>query len=314
MLWPWMIASFLVACASTPLVAACAVRAGVLDEPKEERKTHARPTPLLGGLAVFVAVVVVTAIALFATDRLTVGLIDVRHYVGFFVGGTILMIGGVLDDRFRLPPSVSFLFPVFAALAAVVGGIEVSKLTNPFGGVLELSAGTSQILVFVWLLVVMYVTKLLDGLDGLDTSVVVTGTVAILFLSLSATYFQPDIALFASIATGALLGFLVWNWYPAKIFLGEGGSTFVGYLLGTLAIISGSKVAMALLVLGIPGMDLLSVVAQRLRGGWHAVVEGDRRHLHYRLLDKGWSQPRVVFFYIIVALLFSLVALALQTR
>ncbi len=310
----WMTGSFLLALVLTPVVRVCAFRLGVVDAPNDPRKIHAQPTPLLGGIAIFVSLAIILLLALFTTNRLTSGLVGVQHYLGFLVGGLILMIGGAIDDKKNLPPMVSILFPILAALAAIAGGIEVSKLTNPLGGIIELAAWQSDALVFIWLLVVMYVTKLLDGLDGLDVSVVTSGVLAILFLSLSAMYFQPDVALFASIVVGVLLGFLVWNWHPAAIFLGEGGSTFVGYILGTLAVISGGKVATALLVLGIPLLDLLWVVLRRLRGGVHAVVEADRRHLHHRLLDLGWSQPRIVFFYTFIALLFGLGALFLQSK
>jgi UDP-N-acetylmuramyl pentapeptide phosphotransferase/UDP-N-acetylglucosamine-1-phosphate transferase len=164
-------------------------------------------------------------------------------------------------------------------------------------------------------MVVMYTTKFLDGLDGLATSVTTIGAVMILLLSMTSAYFQPDVALFSSLIIGAYLGFLFWNMHPASIFLGEGGSVFVGYLLGILAVISGGKVATALLVLGIPLLDVLWVIGRRLReGGFSRIFVGDRKHLHHRLLALGWGQTRIVIFYVALAAIFGTSALFLQSK
>ncbi len=137
----------------------------------------------------------------------------------------------------------------------------------------------------------------------------------VLLLTLTTAYFQPDVSVFSAVTLGSFLGFLVWNSHPASIFLGEGGSTFVGYSVGMLAVISGGKLATALLVLGIPLLDVAWVVLRRLRiGGLKQVVKGDRKHLHHRLLDLGWTQRRIVFAYSAFAVLFGGSALFLQSR
>jgi UDP-N-acetylmuramyl pentapeptide phosphotransferase/UDP-N-acetylglucosamine-1-phosphate transferase len=161
----------------------------------------------------------------------------------------------------------------------------------------------------------MYTTKFLDGVDGLAASVSSVGAAMVMMLALSAAYFQPDVALLSAVCLGALLGFLAWNLPPASIFLGEGGSTFVGYALGTLAVISGGKLATLLLVIGIPLLDVAWVVVRRFRaGGLPAVFRGDRRHLHHRLRDLGLSDRAIVFAYAVVAAAFGLAALVLQSR
>jgi UDP-N-acetylmuramyl pentapeptide phosphotransferase/UDP-N-acetylglucosamine-1-phosphate transferase len=161
----------------------------------------------------------------------------------------------------------------------------------------------------------MYTTKFLDGLDGLATGVSAIGALMVMLLALSTAYFQPDVALLAGISFGALLGFLFWNFSPASIFLGEGGSTFVGYLVGILAVISGGKLATALLVFGIPLLDVVWVVTRRLRqGGLLATTQADRKHLHHRLLDLGWSQRQIVFVFYLVAAVFGVLTLFLQSR
>lgn len=315
LLAPWFLLALALSAGLTPLAARLARRLGLMDIPDGGRKRHTHPIPLLGGLAPFVALAVCILVLLKTSDHLTSGLVTSQQYVGFLVGGLILMIGGYLDDKYRLPPVLSLITPVLASLVAVVAGVNVSKLTNPLGGFIYLTHLQSDVLVYVWLLLVMYTTKLLDGLDGLSTGVSSVGVGMILLLSLTTAYFQSDVAVFAAVTLGALLGFLAWNAPPAKVFLGEGGSLFVGYALGILAVISGGKLAIALLAVGIPLLDVAWAVVRRfMKGGPSNVVHGDRQHLHHRLLDAGWSPRQVWLAYLVVAGIFGGAALFLQSR
>jgi UDP-GlcNAc:undecaprenyl-phosphate GlcNAc-1-phosphate transferase len=286
----------------------------IVDRPVGGRKIHDRPVPLLGGVAIYAAVLVATVWSLLASDDLLGGEISVAHYAGFLLGGFVLMVGGYVDDRYDLPAKYAVLAPMVAAACAVAFGIEVTKLTNPFGGTIGLVPWQSDLLVFAWLMTVMYTTKFLDGLDGLSAGVSSIGAFMIMCLALTAAYFQPDVATLAFICLGAMLGFLAFNFHPATIFLGEGGSTFVGYALGTLAVISGGKLATALLVVAVPMMDVVWIVIRRWRaGGPRNVLKGDRKHLHHRLLDRGWGQRRIVLAYYAVAAAFGGAALFLQS-
>ena len=312
----WFLGALFFSFAGSRLVMALARHFDVVDRPaSDSRKIHQKPTPLLGGLAIYSSVVAFTILLILLNPAMTSGEIGIRQYAGFLLGGLILMLGGYLDDRYQLPPRSAILAPLLASAAAVAFGIEISKLTNPFGGVIELASWQSGILVFAWLLIMTYTTKFLDGLDGLATGVSSVGALMILLLSLTAAYFQPDVAHLSVVILGALLGFLAWNFHPASIFLGEGGSTFVGYAVGVLAVISGGKLAIALLVLGIPLLDAAWVILRRFaKNGIRATTRHDRRHLHHRLLDIGWSQPRIVFAYVFLATLFGLAGLFLQSR
>ncbi len=311
----WGMVAFGVSFIATVFVKHLAFQSGIVDRPGSARKIHKRPTARLGGLAIYLGFLSAVVLLLFLSDTLTGGRITTMHYIGMHIGGFVLMLGGLLDDRFDLPPWLSCISPILATVVLIGSGIEVEKLTNPFGGVFFLTSLQSDILVFVWLLIVMYTTKFLDGLDGLATSVSSIGALMILLLALTTAYFQPDVALLSVVAIGAYLGFLFWNFHPASIFLGEGGSTFVGYVLGTLAIISGGKLATALLVLGIPLLDAIWVVMRRLKmGGVRQVFRGDRKHLHHRLLDLGLGQRRIVFIYVFVACAFGVSTLFLQSR
>lgn len=299
-----------IAATATDFVAGFARRFGVTDAPDGGRKTHSRVTPLLGGIGVYLGFAVPTTVVLLATDHLTSGDIGVREFVGFLLGGLVLVVGGALDDKFALHPRVTFTFPLVAVAVATVCGIGISKLTNPFAAdPFVLTAGVSAAFTFVWLLVTTYTTKLLDGVDGLATGVTTVGCALVALLSLTPAYFQPDVALLATVGAAASVGFLAWNAPPARIFLGEGGSTFLGFMLGTLAVISGGKVATALLVLGIPALDVAFVVVRRLLQGKNPFTTGDRQHLHLLLRDRGFSSRQILAMYVSVAALFGVTTL-----
>jgi len=311
----WFFAAFLLSVVATVVVRHVAIATGIVDRPTGGRKVHAKATPLLGGLAIFASIATVVVVLLSRTNLLTGGDVTATHYVGFLVAGLVLMVGGFLDDKYNLPAKVAIVAPVLAALTAIAFGVEVTKLTNPLGGVILLEHWQSNVIVFVWLMVVMYTTKFLDGLDGLATGVSSIGTLMVFLLASTVAYFQPDVATFAVVCLGAMLGFLAFNFHPAKIFLGEGGSTFVGFVVGTLAVISGGKLATALLVLAIPMLDVIWIVIRRFRvGGVSQIFKGDRKHLHHRLLDRGWSQRQIVAAYYLVAIVFGCSTLFLQSR
>ncbi len=300
--------AFILSASLTPLVILLAKKFRIVDEPTGGRKIHTASTPLLGGLAVFVGFFVPVLLVLALSTHLTSGQIELRQYFGFFVAGLVLMIGGALDDKLGLSPKYSVWFPVVAALIASLAGIGVSKLTNPVGEAIVVSSTVSAAITFVWLVVMSYATKLLDGVDGLTTSVATIGSLVIAALALSTAYFQPDVALLALMFAAALIGFLLWNFPVARIFLGEGGSTFLGFTLGVLSIIAGSKMVTLLLVLGVPCLDVVQVMYRRLREH-RSITSGDRYHFHHLLFDAGLSERQVVAVYAGFSLLFGLTTL-----
>ncbi|MBT6254214.1 undecaprenyl/decaprenyl-phosphate alpha-N-acetylglucosaminyl 1-phosphate transferase [Candidatus Uhrbacteria bacterium] len=323
------LASFLISAFAVILVIGAARRLKIVDTPKKDgRRVHKKPIPLLGGSAIFIAILIVTTIVLMRSDALVSGEVTAAHYIALLISMLILVIGGGLDDKFNLKPQYQILFPVLAALVAIGGGLGVEKLTNPFGGVLFLEAHTwdlfklgahnvafswpGDIIVFLWLMGMMYTTKLLDGLDGLATSIGSVGALVVLLLASTVAYLQPDIVVFAAIVFGALIGFLVWNMHPAKIFLGEGGALLVGFVLGSLAVLSGGKVATLLLVMGVPILDVVWVMYRRRQAG-RKVSKADRLHLHHRLYDLGMTQRDVVFFYTFLASMFGVMTLFLSS-
>ncbi len=291
------------------LVGNIAKSIAAVDLPDQTRKIHSGGTPLLGGLAIFA---VFFFVLFLNQEKILVGNLNISHWLGFFVGACWLMIGGFLDDKYKLKPWQQLVWPILAVISLIVGGVEIEKITNPFGGYINLG-WVSALLIFIWLMGMMYTTKLLDGMDGLVTGTTAIGALIIFLFTMTTRYYQPDIGFAALIFAGACLGFLVFNWHPAKIFLGEGGSLLLGYILGVLAIISGGKIAIALLVMGIPILDLVWTIVRRLIAGKNPLRFADRQHLHFKLYDLGLSQRKTVMSYYFISTIFGLVALFLQS-
>lgn len=298
----------------TPAVIKLARRFEIVDRPGEARKIHTTLIPLLGGLVPFLSFVLVLGGLLFWFPNLLAPEVPTKKVLGLILGGLILMIGGFLDDRYNLEPAKQIIFPVLATLAVIWSGIGIREITNPFGGTLKFAPWLTHLFTFIWLMVMMYTTKFLDGLDGLVSGLTVIGAAMIFFLTQTVQWYQPNLGLLAMTAAGAFLGFLFWNFHPAKIFLGEGGSLFAGYLLGVLAIISGGKIATTLLVFGIPLLDAAWVILRRVFWEGRSPTRADHKHLHFRLLGAGLTHRRAVLVLYLFAALFGMLTLVLQSK
>jgi len=318
--------AFAVSAGLTPLVRRWSSRRNIVDAPDAapDRKRHGRAVPLLGGIAPFLAFTLVVWVIALTTDQLFGGFLLPKHLMGITLAGVILMVGGYLDDRRHLPPGRQILFPLVAALVIVVSGIGIPYITNPFGGTLPLDSISwtvfsigdmpyrfvllADLFAVLWLLATTYTTKILDGLDGLVAGITTIGGMIIAIVSLGQEVTQPETAILAMALAGAAAGFLLWNWYPAKIFLGEGGSTWTGFMLGTLAILAGGKIATALLILGLPALDVGWSIVRRLVHG-SKTTQADRGHLHFRLLDVGLTHRQVVLLLYTVVAVFGSITL-----
>jgi len=289
----------------TPMVRRIALLLKVVDRPNE-RRLNKMPIPRLGGLAVAASFFVIV---------LLFGGLD-KHLWGFLAGTAILLFFAVWDDLKNLSPLLQFTGQALAALMLVISGIGVNEISNPLGGALRLDGwqiplvffGTTyhltvwaDLLTFVWVVGMVNVLNFLDGLDGLAGGVAAIAAMTLFGLSLAPQVAQLSVALLTLALAGAALGFLPFNFHPAKIFLGSAGSWFLGFTLATLAIISGGKIATAFLVLGFPILDGLWVAIRRLTLGL-SPLRGDQRHLHHQLLAIGLSQSRAaVLLYILCA-------------
>jgi len=323
-----VVAAFLAAAVATPVTIGVARRFGVLDRPDGDRKRHVMPRPLLGGAAVLVGISVGIMVAELA-GGLPGDHIKAKYLVGIVLACVTLMLGGALDDILDLPPRKQIVWPVLAALIVVASGIGVTYITNPLGGQVFLDEAVVTVLwwhgipykltvladlfTLGWLLTMTYTTKFLDGVDGLVSGVTVIGGFVIAAVSMTRDVSQPDTAILALVVAAAFFGFLLFNFHPARIFLGEGGSTMAGFLLGTLAIVSGGKIATTLLILGLPLFDAAIVVFRRMVIERRSPVRGDRTHLHFRLLDLGLTERQAVLAYYLVAALLGTSTLFLKS-
>lgn len=308
----------------THLVRRFALRRNIVDSPEQapERKIHRVPTPLLGGLGAYGAfLITIVLITLVQPQLLFGGYLHPKHVGGILLGGLLLMIGGACDDIRPRSPKSQILWPMIAAALIVASGVGIEYLSNPFGEPFRLDQWrvtvftlfdlpyqlilVADLFAWGWLMLSMYTTKFLDGLDGLVSGVSVIGMVILFLLSIGSRVGQPETGLLALLGAATFLGFLFFNFHPAKIFLGEGGSLWAGFLLGSLAILSGGKIATALLILGIPILDVLWVVGRRLLTRPTALALADRKHLHYRLLDVGLSHRQAVLVLYVCSAIFG---------
>ncbi|MFZ2300162.1 MAG: MraY family glycosyltransferase [Candidatus Moraniibacteriota bacterium] len=273
----------------------------------ERRHGRKQMVSRLGGAAMLAAFVFV----LFFDTHLVL----TREFYGLLFGGILIFIFGLWDDLRELGWKIQVFFQVAVTALIFIFGIRITVLTNPFGGVWLLPYGDlilpGFLLLLVWVFLVMNAMNWLDGLDGLCGGVSLITFVTIFLLSLKPEVYQPPIAILAVIGAGAVAGFLLFNMYPARILAGTVGAMFLGFLVATLAVIAGTKIATACLVLSLPIADALFVIWQRLRDGV-SIFQPDKRHLHYKLLELGWSERRIAWFFFLVTALIAGIALNTQ--
>ena len=298
----------------------------ILDYPNKARKIHKKATPLLGGTAIFLSfwlmIFILHLLGFFQYLDFSSS-----HLMGIFLASLVLLIGGVLDDKYDLSAIYQIIFPILAIIIVFAFGISIDFITNPFNSELfdlniwklTFHLGEKVIifsilgdtLMFAWLLGMMYTTKLLDGLDGLVSGIALIGGLIMLFLTLSMNWFQADVALLLLVFIAVVGGFLLYNLPKASIFLGEEGALFLGFFLGVISILAGSKIATALLVFALPIIDGLWVMFYRFIKG-KSIFRADKNHLHHRLLDLGWSVSQILLLVYCLTFLFGLSTLFLQ--
>ena len=296
----------------TPLVRRLARRVDAVDLP-DARRVNTSPVPRGGGVAVAVAYLVVVA-GLLAIDA-AVGIWKPRDAIpgpglaALLAGGIVAVGVGLLDDRFDLRARWQLGGQVLVALVPVVLGISVGVVANPFGpGAIRLEGIFGAAFAVVWIVGMINSINFIDGLDGLSSGVALIAAVTLGIISLTGPNTQPVVALVCVTLAGSLLGFLRWNFHPASIFIGTSGVVFVGYTLALLSILGSAKVAVALLVLGVPIIDTFYIIVRRLLGG-RSPFSPDRGHIHHRLLDLGLSHTQTVL--LIYAICAGLGALSL---
>lgn len=330
------IASFLFTIAITPFVIKFAKKYGLVDDPnKRPHPAHVqlRIIPRAGGLAIYFGIVLASLIFL-----------PIQKYIiGIFAGITLLLLVGIADDKaIKFSPYLRLLLLFLAAALAVGSGIGISFISNPLSyfpflpsswtlPIIRLDEivytfnflGThnliliADIFALLWIVILTQIINWSKGVDGQMPGITLVTAIVLGLLSLK--FFnqgdlnQLNIAILCFIVAGVSLGFLIFNWYPSKILPGFSGSTILAFMLAVLSILSGAKVATALLVLAIPAIDFTYIFLKRILKG-KSPVWGDRSHFHHRLLDLGWSHPKISLFYIFVSAMLGAVALLVTTE
>ena len=316
----------------TAILRKLGIRFNLVSKPRE-RDIHKKPVPRIGGLAIFLSFFLTTmAVFLVIQPNLTFDSLSNRydyHLLGILLGGGVISLLMFLDDLYNLKAPVKLLAQVLVALIVISSGIGIDTLTNPFGSNLDLNSVYiplfqingiiyhfslwSDLLTLVWLVGMMNVLNFIDGIDGLASGQTTIASFVIFLLSVSMAVSQPATATLSIILAGSSLGFLVWNFPPAKIFMGDSGSMFLGFMLGVLPLISGGKLATAFLVLGFPIVDGIFVAVSRLFRGKNPLTTPDKTHLHHRFLAAGFSQRQAIISLYLIAIAFGWVALRATT-
>ena len=304
-----LLVSFLVALIATPLAIKLAWKFGLVDDPtkrKHPAKLHQKTIPRAGVIPLWLALVV-GSLSFLPIDR---------YLLGILGGATILLIMGVLDDKYDLNPYLRLIGCFLAALLVVASGIRIFFITNPLGGnIIHFSQMLAILLALLWIIFLSNITNWSAGFDGQLPGIVVVAALTIGFLAFrfSADITQWPVTILAAVTAGAFLGFLPYNFYPQKMMPGFGGGTLAGFMLAVLAILSTTKIGTLLVVLGIPFFDALYTIVRRVITG-RSPVWGDRGHLHHKLLDEWhWGKRKAALFYWGVTALLGILALNLRS-
>jgi UDP-GlcNAc:undecaprenyl-phosphate GlcNAc-1-phosphate transferase len=302
----------------TPLAARVGLRLNMADDPGGRRQ-HTRRIARTGGIAIFISFVVGVLI----TTRLDLPRSDPNEFTrigGLLIGSSIVFVFGLLDDKFEFKPGWQFVAQATASIIAIAALIFIERFNNPFT---NHEVNLSQIapwlilpLSLFWLMGMMNTVNWLDGLDGLAAGIaaIFSAVLCVAMIQDTATQDpQLSIAPLPLALLGATLGFLPYNFHPARVFMGSSGALTLGFALGGLGIIGGAKMATVLLLLAVPIIDVAWLIVSRIRRGT-SPLQGGRDHLHFRLLDLGLSQRQIVIGYYLVSALFGGLALIIEAR
>lgn len=295
--------AFAITLVTTPLAKWISIKSGAIDYPKD-RGVHKKPMPRMGGVAIVLGFSV-TVLMIFFFDR---GM-STKQFIGFFIGAMLIAVLGVLDDMKNLPAKLKFCVQIVAALIVIFSGTRIHVVLWPVTAALQ---KFSVPITLIWIVGVTNAVNLIDGLDGLAAGVSSIAALSLMVLCIM-TGSNTAVVLTAALA-GACLGFLPRNFNPAEIFMGDTGSTFLGFVLAVTSILGVFKgyallaVSVSVLCLGLPVFDTIFAMLRRM-AKHQPIMQPDRGHLHHRLIDRGFSQKQAVL--ILYAISFCLGCLAI---
>lgn len=314
------ITAFIATVIATPMSLVFIKYFGIFDDPKRHKHPaiiHKKPIPRGGGIPLIVGILL-SSILFLPVTKITIAL---------YIASIFALIIGILDDKFDISPYLRFVLNILTAIIVVASGVAIPFITNPFNGILHLdtvfsfpqfsfiSFKLSDIIALVWIVWVMNMLNWSKGVDGQMPGIVVISAIIIGIVSMRYPLTEQNTLIAATLSfaiSGGALGFLLYNFYPAKIFPGY-GATAVYFLLAVVSILSGAKLATAILVMGVPMIDGIFTISRRLLTGrspfWH-----DKKHLHHLLLTLGMGQRRIAFFYWTFSAILGILALALSSK
>ncbi|WP_277219288.1 glycosyltransferase family 4 protein [Peptoniphilus vaginalis] len=297
------LAAFILTFIQMPFTIKFAKKKGFLDVPKDERRVHKKPIPVGGGIAMVISVSILMIYYLPINKNLMMTLI----------ASLIIAISGLYDDKEGLSPKLKFLFQILAAVILILGGMKIEFFTNPFDShdaLLILNILSIPVTIF-WVCGITNTINLIDGLDGLASGVSMICAISMFFITYKMGRY--DVSLVCVLVAGACLGFLPFNFNPAKIFMGDTGALYLGFMLSYISISGFLKQAAILmifvpvLILGVPVFDTAFAMVRRKLSG-KSMVEADKGHLHHRLLRMGLNQRQTVVILYSISAIFGVLA------
>lgn len=317
------ILAFVVTFVTTPYTMKIAKRVGAIDIPKDERRAHKKAIPKFGGPAVICGFLVSTIYLLIVlSTENSINLFGIQEYwkklAGFLLGIIIISAFCIVDDVKTIKPITKLLGQVLGAICVVISGIRIEGITLPFLNFPEIHEISSIIITISWIIIVTNAINLIDGLDGLSSGISVISAVSLLVIFVLNDSSLISIVLITALA-GSLVGFLPFNFTPAKTFIGDTGSNFLGYSLAVISILGSAKtytaavIVLPLIVLGLPIFDTAWAIIRRLIKGKSikAVFKADKGHIHHKLVAKGFSQKQVVIILYGISAIFGMFAVIL---
>lgn len=298
----------------TPLVKKFAVTVGAVDVPKDKRRMHHKPIPRLGGLAIFIAFSVSVIVLHSIYDKMVVE----TPYFGIAIGSLMIVILGIVDDIHALPAIPKFLVQLLAAGVAAYFGCRISRISNPIitsdATYLELPTWLSFGVSVIWIVAITNAVNFIDGLDGLASGISAISAGSLMVIA--ALTGNIAVAIIMAALMGGCLGFLPYNFNPAKIFMGDTGATFLGFMLATMSVQGMFKLyafvsfAVPILILGVPIFDICFAFLRRVAKGQNPMT-ADRGHIHHRLIDLGFTQRQAVAIAYMMTAILGLTAIVL---
>ncbi len=263
-----------------------------------------------GGL--IVGILFITSLSFF--QYLIEGFLLPKDFWSLILGIIILFVGGFVDDLSSLSWKKQLIFQLCAASLAVFVGDTINHIRLPWGEVFFFPAWLSILSAYLWIIIVINSLNWFDGVDGLAGSISVINLLVLSVLSATSIVNQPNTSLLCLILSGITLGFLYFNFYPARVFLGSSGVWIIGFIIAVISIYSGGKIATTALIFGFPLIDFLFVSAKRIAQGKSPTIGNDRLHFHHSLLDKGWKHYEITAFISLVSLALGIGAISFETK